>query len=277
MGKPTGMVSNVGVEKLKGVFSAPSFITIGDSFVKKTSQWPRLGGKNFKIGVPKKGRGQEVYFDNQHKWLLQNRKYADTAPPLYRIEQPRDQRAGKGKSLIAFLSTDANKRGEFSNNMRCGQYEHGLKKELQMMKQAPPSTFDREQLLVPERNRDFLQNKLEADCEEDHFVTPEFLYDIGREANTEFQPKDHRETFYSKNKRDITELKQFGPLRTHVSSLKYGWGHQEVTKFKEISEFASIPIIRSTFYRRTGLPLTESGNMKRPGGGYHGSMGAGKL
>merc|ERR1712188_236981 len=94
-----------------------------------------------------------------------------------------------------------------------------------------------------EWNRPFLENKLEADCEENHFETPEFLYDIGREANTEFQPKDHRETFYSKNKRDITDLKQFGPLRTHVSSLKYGWGHQEVTKFKEVSEHASIPFM----------------------------------
>lgn len=271
------MTSNPGVEKLKGVFSAPSFITIGDQFVKKFAQWPRLGGKNFKIAVPKKGRDANVYFDKQHKWLYQSKKYADTAPPLYRLEQPRDQRAGKGKAMIAFLSTDANKRGEFSNVMRCGQYEHGLKKELQMMKQAPPSTFDREQLMVPEHQREFLQNKLEADCEENHYPTPEYLYDIGREANTEFQPKDHRERFFSKHKRDITELKQFGPLRTHVSSLKYGWGHQEVTKFKEVSEYASIPIIRSTFYRRTGLPLTEDGNLERPGGGFHGSMNAGNL
>jgi len=277
MGKPTAMVSNAGVEKLKGVFSAPSFTTIGDNYIKKHVQWPRLGGKNVLIGIPKKGRGEEVYFDNKHKWLLQNKKYQDTAPAIYRIEQPRDQRQGKGKQLIAFLSTDANKRGEFCNNMRCGQYEHGLKKEIQMMKQAPASTFDRNQMLVPENNREFLSNKLEADCEENHYVTPEYLYDVGREANTEFQPKDHRETFYSKNKRDITELKQFGPLRTHCSSLKYGWGHQEVTKFKEISEFASIPIIRSTFYRRTGLPLTVDGNMKRPGGGFHSAMSAGNI
>merc|ERR1711988_1711438 len=277
MGKPTAMTSNPGIEKLKGVFSSPSMITIGDNYVKKFTQWPRLGGKNFKIGVPKKGRDADVYFDQNYKWLYQNKKYADTAPPLYRLEQPRDQRAGKGKAMIAFLSTDANKRGEFSNVMRRGQYEHGLKKEMQMMKQQPESTFDREQMLVPERNREFLSNKLEADNDEDHYATPNFLYDIGREANTEFQPKDHRETFYSKNKRDISELKKFGPLRTHCSSLKYGWGHQEVTKYKEVSEHASIPIIRSTFYRRTGLPLTSSGNTNRPGGGWAASYSAGAL
>jgi len=163
MGKPAAPVSNPGVEKLKGVFSAPSFITIGDQYVKKTAQLSRLGGKNIISGVPKKGRVHEAYFDKSHKWLYQGKKYADTAPPLYRIEQPRDQRAGKGKALIAFNSTDASKRGEFSNVMRCGQYEHGLKKETQMMKQCPPSTFDREQILVPEHNREFLSNKLEAD------------------------------------------------------------------------------------------------------------------
>jgi len=91
------MTSNPGVEKLKGVFSAPSFITLGDSYVKKVAIWPRLGGKNLIAPVPKKGRSADVYFDKDHKWLLQNKKYADTAPPLYRIEQPRDQRAGKEK------------------------------------------------------------------------------------------------------------------------------------------------------------------------------------
>lgn len=271
MGKPAAPVSNPGVEKLKGVFSAPSFITIGDQYVKKTAQLSRLGGKNIISGVPKKGRVHEAYFDKSHKWLYQGKKYADTAPPLYRIEQPRDQRAGKGKALIAFNSTDASRRGEFSNVMRCGQYEHGLKKETQMMKQCPPSTFDREQILVPEHNREFLSNKLEADNDQKLFTVPDNLYDIGREATTEFQPKDHRERFYSQHRRDISELKEFGPLRTHVSSLKYGWGHQEVTKYKEVSEYASIPIIRSTFYRRTGLPV------RRPGAGDGKNFVAGGL
>merc|ERR1712178_423319 len=276
-GKPTVSVSNPGVEKLKGVFSAPSFITIGDNYMKKTEIWPRLKGKNKIAGVPKKGRTCDVYFDKQHKWLLANKKYADWNPTVYRIEQPRDQRAGKGKAFIAFNSTNANRKGEYGNVMRCGQWEETLGKEMQMMKQQPGSTFEREQMLVPEHNREFLSNKLEADSEENQYETPEYLYDIGREANTEFQPKDHREIFYSKHKRDISELKKFGPLRTHVSSLKYGWGHQEVTKYKEVSEYAAIPIIRSTFYRRTGLPLTTNGNFTRPGGGFNQTFTAGGL
>lgn len=61
-------------------------------------------------------------------------------------------------------------------------------------------------MLVPEHNREFLSNKLEADTDLKQYETPEHLYEIGREANTEFQPKDHRETFYSKHKRDISEV-----------------------------------------------------------------------
>jgi len=245
--------------------------------MKKSEIWPRLKGKNQSSGVPKKGRTCDVYFDSQHKWLLQNKKLSDHNPTVYRIEQPRDQRAGKGKAMIAFNSTIANRKGEFSNVIRCGQWDEGLGKEMQMMKQQPASTFDRNTMLVPEHNREYLSNKLEADGGTEQYATPEYLYDIGREANTEFEPKDHRETFYSKHKRDITDLKKFGPLRTHCSSLKYGWGHQEVTKYKEISEYAAIPIIRSTFYRRTGLPLTTDGNFCRPGGMMSSTMTAGGL
>ena len=198
-------------------------------------------------------------------------------PTQYRKEQPREERAQKGRPLLAFGSTNANRKGEFSNVMRCGQWDHALAGEDKQMKQQPPTTYDRATALVPEHNRTFLSNKLEADAEGHVFDTPEYLYDIGRESVTQFQPKDHREKFYSKHSRDLTELKKFGPLRTHCTSLKYGWGHQEVTKFKEISEFASIPIIRSTFYRRTGLPLSKNGNNQRPGGGFHGSFTAGQL
>lgn len=277
MGKPSVATSNPGIEKLKGVFSAPSFTTIGDSYMKKADIWPRLKGKNAISGVPKQGRTTDVYFDKQHKWLLEKQKFSNHNPTVYRIEQPRDARAGKGKALIAFNSTSANKKGEFCNVMRCAQWDEGLMSEMQMMKQQPASTFDRETMLVPEHNREFLSNKLEADTDLKQYETPEHLYEIGREANTEFQPKDHRETFYSKHKRDISELKKFGPLRTHCSSLKYGWGHQEVVKYKEVSEYAAIPIIRSTFYRRTGLPLTVNGNFTRPGGGFSQTFTAGGL
>merc|ERR1712178_121211 len=54
MGKPSLATSNPGVEKLKGVFSAPSFTTVGDPYMKKSDIWPRLKGKNKISGVPKK-------------------------------------------------------------------------------------------------------------------------------------------------------------------------------------------------------------------------------
>eukprot|EP00656_Telonema_subtile_P008357 TRINITY_DN1390_c0_g2_i3.p1 TRINITY_DN1390_c0_g2~~TRINITY_DN1390_c0_g2_i3.p1 ORF type:complete len:274 (-),score=44.87 TRINITY_DN1390_c0_g2_i3:927-1748(-) len=260
MGKDI-MQSNKGVEIHKGVFSAPSFTTIGDPYMKKLKTDARLSGKNFKTQPVLQGRwpsGQEsVYFEKEHKWMFKGKKYMDTMPEQYRLTQPREQRAGKGKELIAFLSTAPNKRGEFSNNIRCGQYDQQIAKETSSMRTAKPSTYDQSSALMPDHTREFMKGKLETDSE-DVKSGPDKLYDIGRSANTQFQPSQHRDMFYSG--KHVSETKRLGPARFHSSSLKVGWGHLEATKFKEISEFASIPIIRSTFYRRTGCP-----GLGRPG------------
>lgn len=254
MGKD-GMQSNKGVEIHKGVFSAPSFTSIGDPYVKKNRTDARHLGKNFKTRPLIQGRWPSgpdgVFFDKEHKWMFKNKKYADTYPEQYRLTQPREQRAGKGKDMVAFLSTDANKRGEFGNVIRCGQYDQQIAKETVGMRMAKPSTYDRTDALMPEHVREFMDGKLEPDSD-DVKSGPDKLYDIGRSANTQFQPSQHRDMFYSG--RHVSETKRLGPHRAHCSSLKVGWGHLEATKFKEISEYASIPIIRSTFYRRTGCP-----------------------
>lgn len=255
------MQSNKGVEIHKGVFSAPSFTSIGDPYVKKLKTDARLAGKNFKTRPAIAGRwpqGEDsVYFDKEHKWMFKGKKYMDTMPEQYRLTQPREARAGKGKDMVAFLSTAPNKRGEFSNNIRCGQYDQQIAKETSSMATAKPSTYNHADALMPDHNREFLVGKLEVDSE-DVKSGPNKLYDIGRSANTQFQPSQHRDMFYSG--RHVSETKRLGPNRPHCSSLKVGWGHLEATKFKEISEYASIPIIRSTFYRRTGCA-----GLSRPG------------
>lgn len=255
MGKDT-MQSNRGVEIHKGVFSAPSMITIGDPYVKKLKTDARLAGKNFITRPAKLGRWpagpDSVYLDKgEHKWMYKGKKYADTFPEQYRITQPREARAGKGKDMVAFGSTDANKRGEFSNNIRCGQYDQQINKETTAMRAAKPSTYNRDDALMPEHNREFLVGKIETD-NEDVKAGPDKLFDIGRSANTQFQPEQHRDMFFSG--RHVSETKRLGPHRCHLASLKVGWGHTEAVKFKEISEYANTPIIRSTFYRRTGCP-----------------------
>merc|ERR1712167_98592 len=101
------------------------------------------------------------------------------------------------------------------------------------MKSAQPTTYDRADALMPDHNREFMDGKLEPDSD-DVKAGPKKLYDIGRGANTQFLPKQHRDMFYGKR-------------------------HVQETKFKEISEFANKPIIRSTFYRRTGLPGVAGG------------------
>lgn len=264
MGKDS-MQSNRGVEIHKGVFSAPSFTTIGDPYVKKGYKTDaRLKGKGLMTNPLKLGRQSSgpdsVYFDKEHKWMFKGKKYADTYPEQYRLTQPREARAGKGKDMVAFLSTDANKRGEFSNNIRCGQYDQQISKEMVGMRTAKPSTYDTNDAMMPEHSREFLIGKIEPDNEK-VMSGPKQLFDIGRSANTQFQPSQHRDMFYSGH--HVSETKRLGPHRAHCSSLKVGWGHLEATKFKEISEHASIPIIRSTFYRKCGVPIGRPGQPAR--------------
>jgi len=255
-----GLQSNVGVEIHKGVFSAPSFITIGDSYVKKNKTDSRQCGKTMMtmpalIGTMGSAYPQgpnSVFFEKEHKWLMKSKKYADLLPEKIGLTQVRDEKRGK----IAFLSTDANRKGEFCNVIRCEQYNQQIGKEVDIMKTSQPTTYDRTDALMPEHNRKYMEGKLEPDSE-DVKSGPKKLYDIGRSANTQFLPKQHRDQFYGK--RHVQETKRLGPHRTHCASLKVGWGHLEATKFKEISEFANKPIVRSTFYRRTGLPGVAGG------------------
>jgi len=262
--------SNAGVEFHKGVFSAPSFITIGDQYGKKNNGDSRQQGKTMMtmpghvgtMGSALVQGPQSVYFEKDYKYLMKNKKYADHLPEKIGLTQVRDEKRGK----ICFLSHDADRRAEFGNVIRTKQYEQQIGKEIDLMKSAAPTTFDRSSCLMPEHTRKYMQGKLETD-HPDVPDGPAKLYDIGRSANTQFQPESHRDMFYLP--RHVTELKRFGPNRMHCSSMRVGWGHLEATKFKELSEFASKPIVRSTFYRRTGLPGVGGGGRI---GGTHNFM-----
>jgi len=61
-----------------GVFSTSSFISIGDTYGKKSDQDPRLQGKQFTADFPKGGiagaRPNNSLFDREHKWLYGGEK-----------------------------------------------------------------------------------------------------------------------------------------------------------------------------------------------------------
>jgi len=257
--------SNAGVEFHKGVFSAPSFITIGDQYGKKVTGDARQGGKTMMthpallgtMGSALAQGDQSVYFDREFRYVNKGSKYVESLPAKIGLTQVRDEKRGK----ICFGSHDADRRGEFSNNIRCQQYNQQIDKEQNFMKAAHPTTYDRGATLMPDHNREFMTRMLEPDST-DVRAGPQRLYDIGRSANTQFEPDHHRDMFYGG--RHVSETKRLGPHAMHLSSRRLGWGHLEATKFKELSQYASKPIIRSTFYRRTGCPGVAGG--ARPSG-----------
>ena len=68
-----------------GVFSTTSYITIGDTYAKKSDKDPRLLGKQFNADFPKQGIGgarpNNSLFDREHKWLYGGEKCAAHTGP----------------------------------------------------------------------------------------------------------------------------------------------------------------------------------------------------
>lgn len=76
---PEAMNNNLTTERAHlGVFSTSSYISIGDTYVKKHDKDPRLGGKQFAADFPKEGIGgarpNNSLFEREHKWLFGGEK-----------------------------------------------------------------------------------------------------------------------------------------------------------------------------------------------------------
>lgn len=100
---------------------------------------------------------------------------------LYSKTQPMDQRKN------GFGSKDAKKRDEFSNTIRTEQYRESIKRELNMVRTDPE---EKAALLAKLAERDAQKTFTEGRNE------TEFLYDVGVNIHTEFNPKVKKDTFY---------------------------------------------------------------------------------
>ena len=92
--------SNAGVEFHKGVFSAPSFITIGDQYGKKVTGDARQGGKTMMthpallgtMGSALAQGDQSVYFDREFRYVNKGSKYVESLPARIGLTQVRDEK-----------------------------------------------------------------------------------------------------------------------------------------------------------------------------------------
>lgn len=241
-------------KRILGVFSVPSYTSLdlpyGMTAEDRKKRIPsQVMGKQFETKALKHGKTLDVYFDygleQKHKWLFAGKNYQDTQPQKYIDTQPPANRA-KG-----FLSSDANKRDEFTNLSRSRQLLQTIERETAISK-AGQERLMKENGGLEEPP---LPDKFEEDEGSYVYDGPKFLYDIGRDADTQFCKKCSRDKFYNPNnaKKDPGDipLKRLGPARNYLSSISIGVGANQLSG--EGSVFARRPLIRETFFRQTGV------------------------
>lgn len=146
-----------------------SYITIGDVYTGKPRPQPdRFKGKQLQTKPPLNTSGGVGYFSKK--------TYENPGPILdttnYKKTQPLDNRKK------AFGSNDASRRDEFTNTISTEQYREALRREAKDEKIDSIGALEAE-LAVTTRK------------------ASKHLFDVGRKQVTEFNPKSHRDTYYS--------------------------------------------------------------------------------
>lgn len=86
-------------------------------------------------------------------------------------------------------------------------------------------------------------------AEEEEPAEKTFLYDLVFEKDDTFSTRQPRDT---KNPTFLSKERDFGTYKTMSQLVGYGIEETEHSK----PEFARTPIVQSTFYRRTNIPLS---------------------
>lgn len=171
--------------------------------------------------------------------------YEDTQPQKYLVSQPKDNRK------LGFLSSDATKTDEFTNWTRSRQLLQTIEREANIAKAG----LEKQLAQGGAEEMPPLPNDFEEDKDCFKYEGPKYLYDIGRNADTQFSMKCSRDQFYNPHlaKKDPSDIpkKRLGSARNYLSSISYGVGANQLSG--EGSVFARRPLIRETFYRQTGV------------------------
>jgi hypothetical protein len=186
--------------------SGEGYLSINDAYDKPRNTDPRVKGRQFQTNPPKVGQ-QEGYFA-KFEYVVDN--YQDNNG--YRITQPHASRK------LGFGSKDANRRDEFTLDIRAQQYRELLDKERffegvylgqngqgQDPQGAAPAASSIP--APPADNPAMFQTRV-----------PTMLYDIGKEGGTTpICNKCSRETFYCKHRvghNAAESLRRLGPHKT---------------------------------------------------------------
>lgn len=277
-------------------FSTLSFINVGDPYGKRERQNDRYLGKQMATKFPKEGKVDNAFFS---KFLLLAGKFADTQPIRYLEREPPDKRK-KG-----FLSGDARKRDMAMNATMGNIMSDTITKETKGQKKAKLQQMERQKqqlermgvtsaeqqaklekatgknadnartatLVDPKRRT--RRRGATVDLDETYVAGhsgPEFLFDVGRSADTRFDCKTKRDTWYEP--RNFAQVcawsngnavvqggnKRFGHDEMNITSRDYGVGARELEEYtrrtKAPVEFEASPHSRRSILDQQNFRVT---------------------
>jgi len=251
------MNNNLTTERaIKDVFAPASYITIGDkdkplAYGQKEANRSCYAGKQFMTNPPKQGiygaKVPEVYLDNTHKWVSEGVEYKDK---IWYKDLGQERKKG-------FLTSNFKRRDEFSLNFTTEQYRERLKQEHKHTANSTAAAY--------KEMKEAMEQEIEAGGGPSTIKTKTKpnLYDLVYDGDDAYPTAVKNSMISGRDTKNPTQLswnRDNGGQK--LSSQDYGYGIDSANHGKP--EFARIPIIKSTFYRPSSIPITNTIYTQRP-------------
>lgn len=225
----------------QGVFQTTSYISIGDPgkplmYGQKEKDRACYQGKQMTTNPGKHGAVPEVYFDKKFPWISDGDHYTD------KMSYAKTQKEKKK----GFLTGDFRRRDEFSNTLRTLQYRELLELEDKHRKKVMENMSEFQEA-DPE-----IKAKLDREAaEKEAKHKGQHLFDLVYDKD--LPPEVCKISRDTKNPTSLSYTRDFGTYQT--SQMSYGYGIHEMDHDKP--KYARLPIVQSTFYRPSKVPLNN--------------------
>jgi len=253
------MNNNMTTERaLLDVFAPASYITIGEkekplSYPYKAPVRSCYASKQFLTNPPKQGvmgaKVPEVYLDNTHKWVSEGVPYVDKL--MYKDTQ-KEKKKG-------FLTGGFKRRDEFSLNFTTEQYRERLTQEGKHTANSTAAAFKEMQAAM---EAELAASGSGASAAKSIKKKPN-LYDLVYDGDEAYPTAVKNSMVSGRDTKNPTQLgweRNLGQAK--LSSQEYGYGIEAAEHGKP--EFARIPLVKSTFYRPSTIPITNTLYTQRP-------------
>lgn len=248
------MNNNMTTERaIRDVFSTSSYITMGEKekpleFGKKHPLRSCYAEKQFMTNPPKQGvagaKVPEVYLDRKHKWVEDGAVFNDK---IWYKDLQKDKKKG-------FLTGDFKRRDEFSLNFTTEQYRERLKNEYR---------HQNSQVNKYKELRELMEGELNSTMEKREEKPAKLLFDLVYDGDEAYPTAVKNSMISGRDTKNPTQLswgRKYGAQKT--SSNDIGYGIHEAHHGKP--EYARIPLVKSTFYRPSTIPITNCIYTQRP-------------